>query len=169
MVCQALHGVRAEDLAGPLRPEVVTGYVLTVTATEHQPVAVLFLLRCQASRSGPPCLCTSCTLCPDPGGFRGLCRPGRRAALNLTAHVAVPSTPDPDSCGGIQAAQGGKEAGHLQSTHAPPHPHLPWDRKHLIPAAVLQTRPIRGKEDTTSPTPRTAYSYSTVLGSRAHL
>lgn len=53
MLTQALHGVRAEDLAGPLRPEVVTGYVLTVTATEHQPVAVLFLLRCQASRSGP--------------------------------------------------------------------------------------------------------------------
>ena len=123
MLTQALHGVHAEDLAGPLGPEVVTGYVLTVTATEHQPVAVLFLPRFQVLQVRTPCLCTSCTLCPDPRRFCGLCRPEQRAALNLTAHVVVPSTPDPNSCGGIQAAQGSKEAGRLQSTHAPPHPH----------------------------------------------
>lgn len=44
---EALHGIRAEDLAGPLGPEVVTGNIFTVTPTEHQPVAVFFLLRFQ--------------------------------------------------------------------------------------------------------------------------
>lgn len=44
---EALHGVCAEDLAGPLWPEVVTGNVFTVASTEHQPVAVFFLLRSQ--------------------------------------------------------------------------------------------------------------------------
>lgn len=44
---EALHGIRAEDLAGPLRPEVVTGNIFTVTPTEHQLVAVFFLLRSQ--------------------------------------------------------------------------------------------------------------------------
>lgn len=42
---EALHGIRAEDLAGSLGPEVVTGNVLAVAPTEHQPVAVFFLLR----------------------------------------------------------------------------------------------------------------------------
>lgn len=44
---EALHGIRAEDLAGPLRPEVVTGNIFTVAPTEHQLVAVFFLLRFQ--------------------------------------------------------------------------------------------------------------------------
>lgn len=44
---KALHGIRIEDLGGPLAPEVVTGDVFTVTPTEHQPVAVFFLLRFQ--------------------------------------------------------------------------------------------------------------------------
>lgn len=44
---EALHGIRAEDLAGPLRPEVVTGNMFTVAPTEHQLVAVFFLLRFQ--------------------------------------------------------------------------------------------------------------------------
>lgn len=37
---EALHGIRAEDLAGSLRPEVVTGNIFTVAPTEHQLVAV---------------------------------------------------------------------------------------------------------------------------------
>lgn len=44
---EALHGIRAEDLAGSLGPEVVTGNVFTVAPTEHQPVAVFFLLGVQ--------------------------------------------------------------------------------------------------------------------------
>lgn len=44
---EALHGIRAEDLVGPLRPEVVTGNIFTVASTEHQLVAVFFLLRSQ--------------------------------------------------------------------------------------------------------------------------
>lgn len=44
---EALHGICAEDLAGPLWPEVVTGKVFTVAPTEHQLVAVFFLLRFQ--------------------------------------------------------------------------------------------------------------------------
>ena len=47
VLTEALHGIRAEDLAGPLGPEVVTGNVFTVTPAEHQPVAVLLLLRFQ--------------------------------------------------------------------------------------------------------------------------
>lgn len=42
---EALHGIRAEDLAGSFGPEVVTGNVFTVAPTEHQLVAVFFLLR----------------------------------------------------------------------------------------------------------------------------
>lgn len=42
---EALHGVRAEDPAGPLWPEVVAGNIFTVAPAEHQLVAVLFLLR----------------------------------------------------------------------------------------------------------------------------
>ena len=42
---EALHGIRAEDLAGALGSEVVTGNVFAVTPTEHQLVVVFFLLR----------------------------------------------------------------------------------------------------------------------------
>ena len=49
VLTEALHGVRAEDLAGPLGPEVVTGNIFTVTPTEHHLVAVFFLLRFQSS------------------------------------------------------------------------------------------------------------------------
>lgn len=45
VLTEAPHGIRAEDLAGPLRPEVVTGNIFTVAPTEHQLVAVFFLLR----------------------------------------------------------------------------------------------------------------------------
>lgn len=44
---EALHEIRAEDLAGSLGPEVVTGDVFTVAATEHQLVAVFLLPRFQ--------------------------------------------------------------------------------------------------------------------------
>lgn len=153
MLTQALHGVRAEDLAGPLGPEVVTGYVLTVTATEHQPVAVLFLPRFQVLQVRTPCLCTSCTLCPDPRRFCGLCRPERRAALNLTAHVMVPSTPDPNSCGGIQAAQAARRLA-ISSLHTLlPTPTLGQEAPYSSCSAQNQAH--QGKADTTSPTPRT--------------
>lgn len=44
---EALHEIHAEDLAGSLGPEVVTGNVFTVAATEHQLVAVFLLPRFQ--------------------------------------------------------------------------------------------------------------------------
>ena len=163
MLTQALHGVRAEDLAGPLGPEVVTGYVLTVTATEHQPVAVLFLPRFQVLQVRTPCLCTSCTLCPDPRRFCGLCRPERRAALNLTAHVVVPSTPDPNSCGGIQAAQAARRLA-ISSLHTLlPTPTLGQEAPYSSCSAQNQAH--QGKADTTSPTPRT-HTHITVCSSR---
>lgn len=69
---EALHEVCAEDLAGPLRPEIVTGNVFTVAPTEHQLVAVFFLLR----RVKTPCLCSSC-VGPLPG-LSSLRQPGGR-------------------------------------------------------------------------------------------
>lgn len=44
---EALHEIHAEDLAGPLGPEVIAGDVFTVTATQHQLVPVFLLLRFQ--------------------------------------------------------------------------------------------------------------------------
>jgi hypothetical protein len=55
VLTEALHGVCAEDLAGPLGPEVVTGSILTVTPTEHQLVAVFLLLRSHVPKSSPSC------------------------------------------------------------------------------------------------------------------
>lgn len=42
---EALHGVCAEDLAGPLGPEVVASNVLTVASAKHQLIPVFLLLR----------------------------------------------------------------------------------------------------------------------------
>lgn len=64
---EALHGIRAEDLVGPLRPEVVTGDIFTVASTEHQLVAVFFLLRFQI------------LLGEDPLFVQFLCEPSPRA------------------------------------------------------------------------------------------
>lgn len=66
---EALHGVRAEDLAGSLGPEVVTSNIFTVTSAEHQLIPVFLLLRFQSLVSDSPpqlsCLCSQCV--PYPG------------------------------------------------------------------------------------------------------
>lgn len=81
---EALHGIRAEDLAGSLGPEVVTGNVLTVAPTEHQPVAVFFLLDSTFSWGSALCFYSP-----------PLCKPaGVGAARSLPAHSPGP-TRDP--------------------------------------------------------------------------
>lgn len=52
---EALHGVRAEDLAGPLGAEVVTSDILTVASAEHQLIPVFLLLGCQNLVSDSHC------------------------------------------------------------------------------------------------------------------
>ena len=63
---QTLHGVRAENLAGPLGPEVVASNIFTVASTEHQLIPVFLLLRFQNLISDSP-LVYAATVCPTLG------------------------------------------------------------------------------------------------------
>lgn len=56
---EALHGIRAEDLAGPLRPEVVTRNIFTVASTKHQLIPVFLLLGFQNLMSDRPLIYAS--------------------------------------------------------------------------------------------------------------
>lgn len=66
---EALHGVRAEDLAGSLGPEVVTSNIFTVASAEHQLIPVFLLLRFQSlmSDSPPSSLVYAASVCPTLG------------------------------------------------------------------------------------------------------
>lgn len=63
---QTLHGVHAENLAGPLGPEVVASNIFTVASTEHQLIPVFLLQRFQNLISDIP-LIYAATVYPTPG------------------------------------------------------------------------------------------------------
>lgn len=130
VLTQAPHGIPAEDLAGPLGPEVVTGNIFTVALTEHQLVAVFFLLRFQISWAKTPCLCKN--PCVLAGPFPKVCLPlqawAAGAALSLTACMDAPYY-RPQSPGmGSRQLRSGESQSPVKSTPIL----LPWDGKCLV-------------------------------------
>lgn len=83
ILTEALHGVRAEDLAGPLGAEVVTSDILTVASAEHQLISVFLLLRFQNFMSDSH---YEPTLAPELVGMDG-------TMLCWTSLAVTPTTP----------------------------------------------------------------------------
>lgn len=132
---EALHGIRAEDLAGSLRPEVVTGNIFTVAPTEHQLVAVFFLLRFQILVGQDPSF-RQFLSGPLSGAQWPLQAWWGGATLSLSIHYVYPTT-DLDSWGGIWDTQG-RGITVQPSLHTPIL--LPWDEKCLVPSCKAQNR-----------------------------
>lgn len=147
---EALHGIRAEDLAGPLRPEVVTGNIFTVAPTEHQLVAVFFLLRFQILVGQDPFVYAVLIWALTWGSV---------ASANLVGW-GYPQPEHPLWCALLQTRAPGLgsrllRAGGSQSsqTYTPPSSFLGMGSA-LFPPVKLKTRyPDRSKNDTTHPNP----------------
>lgn len=149
---EALHGVRAEDPAHPLRPEVVAGNIFTVAPAEHQLVAVFFLLRFHILMGqGPLFGHLSSRPLPRARQPRQTCAGG--AALSLTAHSGVPCT-DPTPGVGSRQLRAGESVS--SQAYTPP-PAFLGTGSVLLPPAKLKTEhpdsSTGGRDNTTYPNP----------------
>lgn len=123
---QTLHGVRAENLAGPLGPEVVASNIFTVASTEHQLIPVFLLLRFQS------------LLSDSPSSMQPLCAiPWAQELLGVRGTMPCWASP-----GLYHSQDQGRDPGSLdQGGHGLLSPPLTWGRGPMfLPTALLGAR-----------------------------